>query len=137
MSKIDGTVIKETKYITVWVIILSVIMEAVFLIIGMWDYKVLLGNIWGAGIAVLNFLLMGITVQKAVMKDEKDAATTMKFSQTMRNAMLLIGAVLGIVLPFFNGAAAIIPFFFPRIAIAFIPLRERNASKREVKNDGE
>lgn len=137
MNKIDSTVIKETKYIAVWVIILSVIMEAVFLVIGMWDYKVLLGNIWGAAIAVLNFLLMGITVQKAVMKDEKDAATTMKFSQTMRNAMLLIGAVLGIVLPFFNDAAAIIPLFFPRIAIAFIPLRDRNALKGEVKNNDE
>lgn len=137
MAKTDDTVIKETKYIASWVIILSVIMEAFFLIIGMWDYKVLLGNIFGGTIAVINFLLMGITVQKAVMKDEKGAAASMKLSQTLRNLMLLIAAVLAITLPFFNGAAAIIPLFFPRIAIAFVPLRDRKTTKAEVKNNGE
>ena len=30
MNKIDSTVMKETRYIAAWVIILSVIMEAVF-----------------------------------------------------------------------------------------------------------
>lgn len=137
MAKTDNTVIKETKYIAAWVIILSVIMEAVFLIIGMWDHRVLLGNIFGGVVAVINFLLMGITVQKAVMKDEKDAATSMKLSQALRNLMLLIAAVLAITLPIFNGAAAIIPLFFPRIAIAFVPLRDRNKNSAEVKSNGE
>lgn len=137
MAKIDNTVLRETKYIAAWVIILSVVMEAVFLIIGMWDYKVLLGNLFGGAIAVLNFLLMGITVQKAVMKDEKNAATSMKLSQTLRNLMLLIAAVLAITLPFFNAVTAIIPLFFPRIAIVFVPLRDRKAKSGEVKSNGE
>lgn len=137
MTKIDNTVLRETKYIATWVIILSVVMEAVFLIIGMWDYKVLLGNLFGGAVAVLNFLLMGITVQKAVMKDEKDAAASMKLSQTLRNLMLLIAAVLAITLPFFNAAAAIIPLFFPRIAIVFVPLRDRKTINEEVKSNGE
>lgn len=137
MAKIDNTVLKETKYIAAWVIILSVVMEAVFLIIGMWDYKVLLGNIFGGAVAVLNFLLMGITVQKAVLKNESDAAAAMKVSQSMRNLMLLVAALLGIVLPFFNGVSAVIPLFFPRIAIAFVPLREKRANNGEVKNNEE
>ncbi len=137
MTKIDNTVLRETKYIATWVIILSVVMEAVFLIIGMWDYKVLLGNLFGGAVAVINFLLMGITVQKAVMKDEKDAAASMKLSQTLRNLMLLIAAVLAITLPFFNAAAAIIPLFFPRIAIVFVPLRDRKTINEEVKSNGE
>lgn len=136
MMKTDNTVLRETKYIAAWVIILSVVMEAVFLIIGVWDYKVLLGNLFGGAVAVLNFLLMGITVQKAVMKDENGAATSMKLSQTLRNLMLLIAAVLAITLPFFNAATAIIPLFFPRIAIAFVPLRDRKANNEEVKNNG-
>ncbi len=137
MTKIDKTVIRETRYIAGVTIILSVIMEAVFLIIGMWSYKVLLGNILGAAVAVLNFLLMGITVQKAVQKDEKDAATLMKLSQTLRNMMLLIAAVLAIVLPFINPVAAIIPLFFPRIAITLIPLRDRNKNNGKENGNGE
>ncbi len=137
MAKIDKTVIRETRYIAGVTIILSVIMEAVFLIIGMWSYKVLLGNILGAAVAVVNFLLMGITVQKAVQKDEKDAATLMKLSQTLRNMMLLIAAVLAIVLPFINPVAAIIPLFFPRIAITLIPLRDRNKNNGKENGNGE
>lgn len=137
MTKIDKTVIRETRYIAGVTIILSVIMEAVFLVIGMWSYKVLLGNILGAAVAVVNFLLMGITVQKAVQKDEKDAATLMKLSQTLRNMMLLIAAVLAIVLPFINPVAAIIPLFFPRIAITLIPLRDRNKNNGKENGNGE
>lgn len=137
MTKIDKTVIRETRYIAGVTIILSVIMEAVFLIIGMWSYKVLLGNILGAAVAVANFLLMGITVQKAVLKEEKDASTLMKLSQTLRNMMLLIAAVLAIVLPFINPVAAIIPLFFPRIAITLIPLRDRNKNNGKENGNGE
>ncbi len=137
MAKIDDTVVRETRYIAGVTIVLSVIMEAVFLIIGMWSYKVLLGNILGAAVAVANFLLMGITVQKAVLKEEKDAATLMKLSQTLRNMMLLIAAVLAIVLPFINPVAAIIPLFFPRIAIALIPLRDRKNNNGKENGNGE
>lgn len=137
MAKIDKTVMKETRYIAGITIVLSVIMEAVFLIIGMWSYKALLGNILGAAVAVANFFLMGITVQKAVLKEEKDAATMMKLSQTLRNMMLLIAAVLAIVLPFINPVAAIIPLFFPRIAIALIPLRDRKNNNGKENGNGE
>ena len=75
--KIDKTVRRETLFVAVYTVILSALMEAVFLLIGKWDYTVLLGNLLGAGGAVLNFFLMGLTVQSAVMKDEKDAKTQM------------------------------------------------------------
>lgn len=137
MAKIDKTVMKETRYIAGVTIVLSVIMEAVFLIAGMWSYKVLIGNILGAAVAVANFLLMGMTVQKAVMKDEKDAASLMKLSQTLRNMMILVTAVIAIMLPFINPAAAIIPLFFPRIAITLIPLRDRKLIKEKEKGNNE
>ena len=37
MMKIDKTVARETRYIALWVICLSLIMQAVFLIIGEWE----------------------------------------------------------------------------------------------------
>ena len=52
--------------------------ELVFLIIGKWDYTVLLGNLLSGCAAVLNFLLMGITVQNALSKDEKSAKTAVR-----------------------------------------------------------
>lgn len=118
MNKIDSTVIKETKYIAAWVIIFSVVMEAVFLIIGKWGYTVLLGNLLGGFCAVANFFAMGITVQKAVEKDEKEAKTAVKASQGLRTVILF--AVVAIVadVPFFNTWAVVIPLLFPRIAIA-------------------
>ena len=57
-------------------------MQAVFLIIRMWDYTVILGNLLGAAVNVLNFFLMALTVQKAVEKEEKEAKQTMKLSHS-------------------------------------------------------
>ncbi len=118
MKKIDPIVIKETRYIAFFSIILSLLMQAVFLIIGKWDYTVVLGNILSLFFAVLNFLLMGITVQKAVLKDEKDAKNTMKVSQVYRNLLIVVVCVVGIAAPVFNNWSVIIPLFFPRVAIA-------------------
>jgi len=83
-KKVDGTVRKETIYIAAAVLILSMLMQAVFLIIKRWDYTVLLGNLLGGGVAVLNFFLMGLTVQKATGEEEKRARTLMHTSQIVR-----------------------------------------------------
>jgi hypothetical protein len=45
MKKIEPVVYKETLNIAIWTLILSAIMQAVFLVIGKWDYTVLLGNV--------------------------------------------------------------------------------------------
>ena len=122
MKKIDLTVLKETKYIALFSLILSMLMQSVFLIIGRWDYTVLLGNILGFSAAVGNFLLMGITVQNALVKSENDAKNLIKFSQTMRMLLLFGAAILGHLIPVFSLIAVVIPYIFPRIAILFRPL---------------
>ena len=122
MKKIDPTVLKETKYIALWVLIFSALMQAVFLVLRAWDYTALLGNLLGGGVAVLNFLLMGITVQNALQKEEKDAQSAAKVSQLYRNLRLLVVALIGVLLPVFNTWAVLISLFFPRIAIAMRPL---------------
>lgn len=128
MKKIDPTVLKETKYMAVWILILSAFLQAGFLMLRMWDYTVLLGNALSGLAGVANFLLMGITVQKAVLKDEKDAKTAMQVSLLYRSLMLLVVTVLGVVLPVFHMWAVIIPLFFPRVAIAFRPLFDKKLS---------
>ena len=78
--KIDKTIIKETKYVASFMAIFSVLMQSIFLILGQWDYKVLLGNIYGAAMALGNFFVMCLYIQKAVSQEEKEAKQTIKAS---------------------------------------------------------
>ncbi len=121
MEKIDKVVLKETKYIATVTIILSVLMQSVFLVMGKWTYMCLLGNLLGAFAAVLNFFLMGLTVQKAVIKEEKEAKNLMKVSQTSRLFMMLLFALVGYLVSVFNLLSVIIPYLFPRIAVMLRP----------------
>lgn len=129
MIKVDAMVKKETKYIACFCVILSVFLQAVFIILKKWDYTVLLGNLLSLSVAVLNFLFMGITVQKAVDMDSADAKKIMKSSQGLRSVALFAALAVGVIVPVFNTAAVIIPVFFPRVAVAFRPLIK---DKKEV-----
>ena len=137
MNKNGSVVIRESIYIAVWVILLSCLMEAVFLIIGQWDYRVLLGNLLSGSVAILNFYLMGISVEKAIVKEEKDAASFMRFSQTMRMLMTFAVLAVGLLLPYFHIVSLILPLFFPRIAIMFRPMFPKlDQEETESVSDG-
>ncbi len=122
MMKLDPTVKKETGYIFAVSAVLSVLQQAVFLVIGRWDITVLLGNLLGLIAAVGNFLLLGITVQKALTKSADDAKTFMRLSQTLRTVLLFAIALIGYLVPIFHVVALVIPYLFPRLAIAALPL---------------
>ncbi|MBQ4556208.1 MAG: hypothetical protein IJA60_00990 [Clostridia bacterium] len=122
MAKIDETVKKETGYIAVWMIVFSALMQAVFLVVRHWDYTVLLGNILSGVLGVANFLLLGLAVQSAVGKEEKEAKETMRASQSVRTLLLFVVVAVGVLLDCFNTVAVIVPLFFPRLAIAFRPI---------------
>ena len=121
-KKLDPAVISTTAYVGIVSAILSVLMQVVFLLISKRDITVLLGNLFGLIVAVGNFFLMAYTVQKAVEKDEKDARNTIKLSQTGRFFALLIFAIIGYLIPVFNTIALVIPYLFPRIAVALSPI---------------
>ena len=120
--KVDPTVRRETLYIAACVLVLSVVMELVFLALQMWDVSVLWGNLLGGAAAVLNYFLMGLTIQHAVGMDAKHAASKMHVSQALRMLMILLVGILGIALPAFHVVALLVPLFFPRIASMFRPL---------------
>lgn len=124
--KIAGvTVVRATKYIAVWVIVLSVLMQAAFIFFDEWDYTVVFGNTLSSGAVVLNFYLMGITVQRALSKSENDAKTAIQLSQLYRFLLLLTVIVIGVMTPIFHTWSVILPLLFPRIAIAFHPLFDK------------
>ena len=138
LAKVDDTVRRETAYIAGFVLVGSVLMEAVFLIIRRWDYTVLLGNLLSGGAAVLNFFLMGRTVQSAVTKEKKDAENLMKLSQMLRYLMLIAVVAAAYLIKCFNLIAVVIPLLFPRIAISLRPLfdkKNRNREGEQIEKD--
>ncbi|MBR5506072.1 MAG: hypothetical protein IKV73_07200 [Clostridia bacterium] len=137
MIKADKTVVKETLWVSAWMLIFSVIMQAVFAFCGIWNYTVLLGNLLGAIVMILNFFFMGITVQQALVKDESDAKKLMKLSQSLRTLFIFVCVVAGVMLPCFSTIATIIPLFFPRIAIALRPLWKDKQDAKEVSVQNE
>jgi len=105
----DPAVKKETGYIAIWVVLLSLVMEAVFLLVRKWDLSVLFGNLGGAAIA------------------------TGKATAMVRLAGCALLCVLLIAVFKTNIYATVIPLLFPRVGIAFRPLIDR---KRGVESPG-
>lgn len=135
MKKIDPTIIKETLYVLVCVVILSAVMQAVFLIIHKWDYTVLLGNLLTGVAVTLNFFLMGLGVQKSLGKEEKEAKKVIRLSQIYRYLLLIVVLVIGVVFSCFNNWTVFIPVIFPRIAIAIRPLFNKKSDKMQQTTD--
>lgn len=135
MKKTDPTVKKETIYIAVWTVILSVFIHSVFLILKRWDLTVLYGNLLGIFVAVLNFFLLGRTVQSALLKDEKDAKNAMKVSQMLRYLLIIIVVAAAALLECFNIIAVVVPLLFPRIAITFRPLFDKKSKEEGEKHE--
>ena len=124
-DKVQPAVKKETKNVAIYTVVGVVVMWVGFLILHLiwpekipFDYRVILGGIGGGAVAVLNFFLMGMAVQKAVSEtDEAGAKRRMQASYSQRNLMQMLWAVLAIVLPCFQFAAGILPLLIPGTAI--------------------
>ena len=82
------------------------------------DYTVFLGGTGGGSVAVLNFFLMGLAVQKAASaSDEGTARMKLKASYSQRFLMQILWVILAIVAPCFHFVAGIAPLLFPGTGI--------------------
>ena len=85
------------------------------------DYTVFLGGIGGGVIAVLNFFLMGLAVQKAASAtDEGSARMKLKASYSQRFMMMILWVIAAIVAPCFQFVAGIAPLLFPGTGLKFV-----------------
>ena len=121
---------KETGYIALWVVLLSLVMEGVFLVIRRWDLSVLFGNLGGAAVAIGNFFLLALTatriMESSLQKNKPEqAAAKMKATATFRLVGCALVCVILIAVFKTNLYATIIPLLFPRIGIAFRPMIDR------------
>lgn len=101
------------------------------------DYRVVAGGIVGGAVAVLNFFLMGLTVQTvAGEKDDKQAYQRMKASYSQRMLLQVLWIILALTVPVFNGVAGIIPLLFPGfvIKIYYIFLQKQLQPAQETQD---
>lgn len=128
--KIQKAIWQETRNIALGVVALSAVMQAVFFLIGKWDMTVLWGNLLGGVYAVLNFFILGLTVQKvAADADEKRGKNLMQFSYSTRMFFTMVVVFLGISVPLFHWVAVFAPQLFPRITIFFMGVKGQHAKE--------
>lgn len=124
-GEVQPAVKKETGHVAVYTAIGAVLMWVIFGILhGVmpekvpFDYTIFLGGIGGGLIAVLNFFLMGLTVQKVAASTDEDAARMkMKASYSQRMLLQMLWVVAAIALPCFQFVAGLLPLLFPSLGI--------------------
>lgn len=132
--KIDGTVKKETAYVAIAEAILIAVMLAVYLIISKFTLNVLFAALTSGAVAVLNFFVMGLTVQKAVtVDDDSDRRKLIRASQLVRLLVMGVVVIVCAVFPRFDIFALFIPLFFPRL---FAQARGIYGAVKDGKNGG-
>lgn len=90
------------------------------------DYTVILAGIGGGMIAVLNFFMMGLTVQKVVSDTDEDRAKMrMKSSYSQRTMMQMLWVIVAILVPCFHFVAGIVPLLFPGIGIKILGIMKK------------
>lgn len=132
--KIDGTVKKETGYVAIAEAILIIVMLAVYLIISKFTLNVLFAALISGSVAVLNFFVMGLTVQKAVtVEDDSDRRKLIRSSQLLRLLVMGVIVIICAVFPKLDIFALFIPLFFPRL---FAQARGIYGAVKDGKNGG-
>ncbi|MDO4647487.1 MAG: ATP synthase subunit I [Eubacteriales bacterium] len=114
----------ETKFVALVETVGVLLMIVVFAVLHWampakipFDWTVVLGGIAGGIVAVLNFFLMGVTIQKAAsMDNEENARKLVQASYSRRMLLQMAWVIVGIVAPCFQFAAALIPLLLPGIA---------------------
>ena len=92
------------------------------------DYRIILGGLLGDFVAVLNFFLMGVTVQKISDTENQELAFTfMKTSYRQRTLIQILWIIAAMVIPWFHYVAGIVPLLFPGMVIKFRGMIKKEA----------
>lgn len=123
--KLQKAVKDETVFVALGSVILSAVMVIVFFVLHSvfpdrvpMDLPVVIGAVGGCAVAVGNFFLMALTVQKVAGIENYDQAyRSMQVSYRYRTFLQLIWCVLTMVLKFINPVAGMLPLLWPSLLI--------------------
>ena len=119
--RVQETVKKETVQIAVQSSIATIVMWICIFVLHRFlpekvafDYRVILSGLLGTAVAVMNFFLMGVTVQSVLnVENQEEAYQKMRLSYRNRTMLQLVWIILAVVLPCFQPVAGILPLLFP------------------------
>jgi len=98
-------------------------------------YKVVLGTAGGVAVAVISFVVLCLSVQKAVnTQDEKLRKSRMQLSYNLRLVLQAGWVVAAFLLPWLHVLAAAVPLLFPTVIIFFLQSKGKLVTPSERKN---
>jgi hypothetical protein len=120
--KLQAASKKELIHISIGVAAFSVVMNAVYLLLGKWSLPILWSTLLGGGYAVLNFFFIACSAQRALDSGDR-AGVIMRRTYTLRMLGIVAVLILSFLLkPTFNMLATAIPLLFPRLTILVMQL---------------
>ena len=127
----DPVVKKETLYVAGVSAVICLIGQIIWRLFQPWDGSVLWGGVLGWAYGVVNFLLLGLTVQKAVGDgDQLTAKRRLQASHTMRMVLLVLVFILAFALPCFNWIMTLLcAVLSPQLALRLGPFLRRDLRK--------
>lgn len=151
--KLQAASRKEIARISKGVLICDVLTAAVLYVLSLLGVgtftplRILLGLIVGSVIAIGNFTLLCLTVQKAAStEDQKLMKRRFQLSYNLRLILQALWVVLCFLIPQIHLVAGALPVFFPNLTIYYLQLRGKllppdarktPASPADDKEDGE
>ena len=138
--KLQSASKKEIKRIAIGTAAFDVVMIAgLFLLsqfgMGTFSYKVFLGALGGSVVAIVNFTIMCLTIQKAVDIEEKKQMKA--FIQGSYNGRLFLQAawiVVAFMVPHLHVIAAAVPLLFPNLTIFYLQMKGKLVEPSDRKN---
>ena len=109
--------LEELKKRFGWIFLLCAAALIVSFCLGKFDFAMLFGVLSGTVWGCAEFLWMGCTVESALKRGAKKAASAMRTNYLARLAATGVDVYLSFNIPFINPAGFIISLFFPRISI--------------------
>ena len=129
MSK---TLLVEIRNIAIGVIILGAVQVLVPLPTKFFGLSAIFGTLLGCAVAILNFALMGIILERCVSK-QKGASGLMGVGYIGRLALIALAVIWATKVDYLNYVCVIIPLIFPQISIFILNLTRKK--EREVSED--
>ena len=138
--KLQAASKKEIKRIAIGTGICDLILLAVLFVLSLegilsFNYTVILGAAGGSLVAILNFTVMCLTVQKAM--DIPEQKQMKAFLQGSYNGRLLLQAgwiVVAFLVPHFNVVAAAAPLLFPNLTIFYLQSKGKLVTSNDRRN---
>ena len=131
---------KEIKRIAIGTGICDLILLAVLFVLSLeglltFNYTVILGTAVGSLVAILNFTVMCLTIQKATGIDDQKQMKA--FIQGSYNGRLMLQAgwvIVAILVPHFQVVASAAPLLFPNLTIFYLQSKGKLVEPSDRKN---